>query len=58
MPKYIVELSTRTYYEFEIDAEDEVEAEEIAIEKANYEIQDEWFDWDIDYLGEVTEDEE
>ena len=58
MPKYVVEVSTRTYYEYEIEAEDEIQAEEEAIARASQEIQDEWLDWDIDYIGEITEDEE
>lgn len=57
MPKYIVEVSTRSYYEYEIEAEDEAQAEEYAIDRANEDIRDEWFDWDIDYVGEVEDGE-
>lgn len=58
MAKYVVEVSTRAYFEYEVEAADEAEAEERAIEMADHDIRDEWFDWDVDYVGEVTEDEE
>lgn len=58
MPKFIVEVSTRAYYEYEIEAENEEQAEEEAINRANMDIDDEWLDWDIDYISEVVEDDE
>lgn len=50
MPKYFVELSARYYYEGDIEANDEDEAVERAMNEADEEIRWEPIDWDVDYV--------
>lgn len=50
MPKYFVELSARYYFEGDIEANDEDEAVERAMNEADEEIRWEQIDWDVDYV--------
>lgn len=50
MPKYFVELSARYYFEGDIEANDEDEAIELAMDEADEEIRWESIDWDVDYV--------
>ena len=58
MPSFYVEVESRIYFEYEIDAETLEDAENDAIERANHDVHDEWLDWEVIHSEEVTEDEE
>lgn len=50
MPKYFVELSARVYFEGEIEANDEDEAVELAMDLADEDVWGDSIDWDADYV--------
>jgi hypothetical protein len=61
MPKYTITATRETYYEFEIEAEDEASAEdqvrqlELAGEVENYAY--DWYPLEIDSIDEEEEEE-
>lgn len=57
MPKYLVELSANWYTEIEVEAADEDEAIELAMDEADDEVRYDSIDWDVDYVECLDEDE-
>jgi hypothetical protein len=50
MSRYIVELTSRLYYEMEVEAEDEEMAVEKALDRADEDIRDDAIEWDVDFV--------